>query len=113
MNTRAHGSSGRPTAVLLVEDNPGDAFLIRRMLPEFDVLHVSTLGEALQYLEKDTFDLVLLDLGLPDAGGLETLTRLRAKFSAVPVIITTGLSDTDLAVRALNSGAQDFFAKEK
>ena len=107
----------RPIGVLLVEDNPGDAILIRRMLSgmkgEFDVMHVSSLLEALQCLQKESFDVILLDLGLPDSAGLDTLTRVRGQVPNVTIIVTTGLSEREIAVLALSGGAQDFFAKER
>jgi len=105
--------------VLLVEDNPGDASLIRRMLSEisghFQVTHVTKLSEGLEQLrkEKEDVDLVLLDLGLPDSSGLETLTRTRAQAPHVPIIVITGMSERETAVKALGQGAQDFIAKER
>lgn len=107
----------KPITVLLVEDNPGDANLIRRMLRTIDehfrVTHVTKLSEALEQLEKDGIDVVLLDLGLPDSSGLETLARARAQAPDVPIIVITGLSERETAVQALSQGAQDFVAKER
>ena len=107
----------KPITVLLVEDNPGDASLILRMLStingHFLVSHVTKLSEGLEQLQKGGMDLVLLDLGLPDSSGLETLTRTRARDPQVPIIIITGLADREMAVDALNQGAQDFIAKER
>ena len=107
----------KPITVLLVEDNPGDASLIRRMLStingHFQVIHVTKLSEGLEQLQKGDVDLVLLDLGLPDSSGLETLTRTRAQAPHVPIIVITGMAERETAVKALNQGAQDFIAKER
>lgn len=103
--------------LLLVEDNPGDASLIRRMLSSingpFEIIHVTMLKECLTRLRNGGIDLVLLDLGLPDCSGLETLTRTRAEAPHIPIIVVTGLSERETAVQALNQGAQDFIAKER
>ena len=107
----------KPITVLLVEDNPGDASLILRMLStingHFNAIHVTKLSEGLERLQKGDIDLVLLDLGLPDSSGLETLTRARARDPQVPIIVITGLSEREMAVEALHQGAQDFIAKER
>ena len=72
--------STKPTRILLVEDNPGDARLIREMLAEaevqdFTVEWVTRLADGLERLDQDQIDLVLLDLGLPDSRGLDTFIR--------------------------------------
>ena len=107
----------KPMTVLLVEDNPGDAIPMRRMLaalgPDFSIAHVSKLSDCLKQLQNGGIDLVLLDLTLPDSWGLETLTRTRAQNQAIPIIVITGLSEREIAVKALNQGAQDFIAKER
>ena len=101
---------------LLVEDNPGDARLLREMLPDvsshsFDLTHVARLSEALRELEETGFDVILLDLVLPDAQGFEAFLRMQSHARAIPVIVLTGLADQDLAVRAVRHGAQDFLVK--
>ena len=73
----------KPTKILLVEDNPGDARLVQEMLAElgtnrFALEQVDSLGEALSCLNRTEFDLVLLDLCLPDSGSLDSLTRIQA-----------------------------------
>lgn len=105
-----------PTKLLLVEDNRGDAGLLRAALSEvagihFRLTHVERLAEALQCLQEMTVDLVLLDLSLPDARGLETVSRLRAQNPAMPIVVLTGLNDEELAVEALRQGAQDYLVK--
>ena len=107
---------GGAVTVLLVEDNLGDARLLREMLRDpapagYDVRGAETLKAASQYLAGSAADIVLLDLGLPDADGLESLQTIRAAAPRVPVVVLTGRDDEDLAVQALNEGAQDYLVK--
>ncbi len=102
--------------VLLVEDNAGDALLLREMFRKekpgsFALVHVVRLNEALQHLASNKVDIVLLDLGLPDGHGLDTVRRTRAVSPAVPVIVLTGLDDEVLAAEAMKEGAQDYLIK--
>ena len=102
--------------VLLVEDNPGDARLLREMFNEYDkhdseLTHVACMSEAEKYLSEHAVDLVLLDLGLPDAQGLEAVQRAHAAAPAVPLVVLTGLDDETLAAQALQEGAQDYLIK--
>ncbi len=102
--------------VLLVEDNPTDVLAFRQYLSElpeivFKVESAERLEQALAFLRTQTCDVVLLDLGLPDSQGLETLNRLRASASDVPVLVLTGLSDESVGLKALQSGAQDYLVK--
>ncbi len=102
--------------VLVVEDNTADAVLLRHMFqkeaPEnFLLIHLKTVADALAYLEKGEVDIVLLDLGLPDGHGIDTIRRVRAIAPDVPVIILTGLDDEDLAAKAMKEGAQDYLIK--
>ena len=86
-----------PLRLLLVEDDEGDAFLVSELLAEEDpsivVRHVRSLGEAVQALETESPDCVLLDLGLPDATGLRALERLRAARPGVAHLVLTGDRD--------------------
>jgi signal transduction histidine kinase len=102
--------------VLLVEDNSGDARLLREMFGKerpgsFELTHVLHLGEALSLLEKGGTDIVLLDMGLPDGHGLDTVRRARAVAPGVPLIVLTGLDDEALAAEAMKEGAQDYLIK--
>ncbi len=102
--------------VLLVEDNPGDVRLIQEMLKEvgtaqFKLGYVVRLNEALQRLGEEAFDMVLLDLGLPDSQGLDTLIRVHAQVPDVPIVVLTALADGDLGVKAVQQGAQDYLVK--
>jgi diguanylate cyclase (GGDEF)-like protein/PAS domain S-box-containing protein len=102
--------------LLLVEDNPGDARLLREMLNEAgayktEISHVETMLEAEKELRERAFNIVLLDLGLPDAQGLEAVRRTHAVAPRVPLVVLTGLDDESLATRTLQEGAQDYLVK--
>jgi signal transduction histidine kinase len=106
------------TRVLLVEDNQGDAGLVRFALGaesggdySFSAAHVVRLEEALESLREKPFDLILLDLSLPDAQGLETLARIREAAPDLPIVIITGINDESMAVEAVRGGAQDYLIK--
>jgi diguanylate cyclase (GGDEF)-like protein/PAS domain S-box-containing protein len=104
--------------VLLVEDNPGDARLLREMFNEQDsrtteLTIVQSMGDAEKYLAEDTCDIVLLDLGLPDAQGLAAVRRAHAAAPRVPLVVLTGLDDETLATQALQEGAQDYLLKSQ
>jgi diguanylate cyclase (GGDEF)-like protein/PAS domain S-box-containing protein len=101
--------------VLLVEDSGGDARLLREMLREpgrnIELTHVADMRAAEDHLAGHAVDVILLDLGLPDAQGLEPIQRVRIAAPRVPLIVLTGLDDESLAVRALQEGAQDYLVK--
>jgi diguanylate cyclase (GGDEF)-like protein len=103
--------------ILLVEDNLGDAVLLRETLREwkepgwFELTHVSRLEDGLVEITHARFDVILLDLSLPDAHGLETLSRMHAHCAGTPIVVLTGTSDETLAVRAVQEGAQDYLVK--
>jgi signal transduction histidine kinase len=102
--------------VLLVEDNAGDARLLREMFNKekpdsFALTHLFRMREAEVNLAKGGVDIVLLDLGLPDAHGLDTVRRARAVAPDVPIIVLTGLDDEAHAAEAMKEGAQDYLIK--
>jgi len=103
--------------ILLVEDNEGDERLIRELLREqhlirFNVDLASSLKESESKIPENKFDIILLDLGLPDSNGLETLFKFKALFPELAtIIILTGLNDTEVGLKAVNSGAQDYIIK--
>jgi diguanylate cyclase (GGDEF)-like protein/PAS domain S-box-containing protein len=104
------------TRILVVEDNGGDARLFREMLSEqsprsMRVEHVDRLAYAEKYLAESDVDAIVLDLGLPDAEGLDAVRRTRAAAPHVPLVILTGLDDEELAIQALQQGAQDYLIK--
>jgi len=108
--------AGKNIKVLLVEDNPGDVFLLQEFLKEVttvvvDLMPVESLSEALNYLAKELFDVILLDLSLPDSQGLETFVIAHHEAKATPIIVLTGINDETLAIRAMQEGAQDYLVK--
>ncbi len=109
--------ASRPTVkVLLVEDNPVDAQLTQDLLEEWsadrlDVTHAATLAEGLAQLSRERFDVVLLDLSLPDTHGLSTVTQVLATSPGVPVVVLSGHDDHPLALQAVQRGAQDYLVK--
>lgn len=101
--------------VLMIEDNPVHVQLIRHYMESSRLatrLHVAgTLREGLDLIGEASFDVVLLDLVLPDSADLDTLHSVRAAAPDLPVIILTGLDDVSLAATAVESGAQDYIVK--
>jgi PAS domain S-box-containing protein len=111
--------------VLLVEDNFKEAELFKEFLSEaqairFELTHVQWLEATLELLKQATFDVILLDLSLPDSQGLETIARLRSAIERsasrsqsplTPIVVLTGLDDENLALQAIRSGAQDYLIK--
>jgi len=108
--------SDNPIRILLVEDNPGDARLIIEYLPrsgdeKFNVIVAARLDTGSGLLHEHPFDVVLLDLTLPDSNGLATFERIHRQNPAVPVIVLTGLDDKTVGVAAVKAGAQDYLLK--
>jgi signal transduction histidine kinase len=108
--------SSESIKVLLVEDNLGDARLLYEGLEEalpgqFGITHVRRLSEAMEYLWEETCNVVLLDLGLPDSHGIDTLVLTRAQAPGVPIVVLTGFQDEVLGDQALKEGAQDYLVK--
>ena len=107
----------RPIETLLViEDNPGDARLLQEMLGEevgqkLTLTHVGTMADAEKYLVAGTPDIILLDLGLPDAQGLGAVRRAHVAAPHVALVVLTGLDDESLATETLQEGAQDYLVK--
>jgi diguanylate cyclase (GGDEF)-like protein len=102
--------------ILLVEDNPGDVYLFREAMREgydsnFDLTHCATLALALKRLAEASPDVIVLDLGLPDALGIEVVRRARAAAPSVPLVVLTSRDDEYLGVQALHDGAQDYLTK--
>jgi len=108
--------SGKALHVLLVEDNAGDARLLREMFSRenagsFQLTHLLRMSDAEAELAKGGVDIVLLDMGLPDAHGIETVRRACTVAPGVPMIVLTGLEDEALAAEAMKEGAQDYLIK--
>ena len=103
-----------PIPILQVEDSPTDALLTREEIeqhPEFRLTQVQRLDEALHVLATERYAVVLLDLGLPDSQGLDTLVRLRREVPDVPIVVLTGTDDEAMGLRALQKGGQDYLTK--
>jgi signal transduction histidine kinase/CheY-like chemotaxis protein len=99
--------------VLLVEDNDDDVLLIQESLSEtkISIARAERLSSALEQLAQGRFDAVLLDLSLPDAQGLDTISRVHGQAPGVPIVVLTGLNDEEAAVKAVERGAQDYLIK--
>src|SRR6185312_255392 len=100
-------------SVLVIEDNAEMRILVEAALDEYQLAFSSTLKEAKENLRTRRFDLILLDLGLPDGDGLKFLAELSGQPQSkdVPVIILSGKSETVNKVMAFSIGAEDFIAK--
>ena len=102
--------------VLLVEDNPGDARFIQEELSDVFDTHCSfiiaeSLSQALKILEKETLDIILINLLLPDSSGIDIFLKVYKKSKSVPIVILSGNGDEKLAVNAVRSGAQNYLLK--
>ena len=106
----------RPIRILLIEDNPGDARLIQEMFAKikdtsFNVEHADRLSKGLEHIAESGIDVIFLDLSLPDSQGLDTFTAVHNKAPQIPTIVLSGLSDEEVAVKAVGEGAQDYLVK--
>jgi signal transduction histidine kinase/HPt (histidine-containing phosphotransfer) domain-containing protein len=102
--------------LLLIEDSPDDALLIREFLSEarqtrFEVEHVELLSAALERVSWGGIDAVLLDLQLPDSRGLDTFRRVQSADRALPIVVLSGFEDETTALTAVQEGAQDYLVK--
>ncbi len=101
--------------ILAVEDNPADAEILRELLePQgstFDLLHAQSLKDAGAILAKNEAEFVLLDLGLPDSQGIDTLRAMRIRYPHLPIVVLTGFDDEENGMLALHEGAQDYLVK--
>jgi two-component system cell cycle response regulator len=102
--------------ILHVEDNPGDIRLVRELLKEsggeeFDLINVVRLDEALAAIGSLKFDVILLDLSLPDSQGLDTVRQISESATSIPIVVMSGHNDADIAIQALQQGAQDYLEK--
>jgi len=108
--------SAQALRILLVEDNPGDVRLLREMFSterpgSFEIIQMPRLGMALNHLAKGGVDIVLLDLGLPDGHGLDTVRRVRLIAPNVPLVVLSGRGDEETVAEAMLEGAQDYLVK--
>lgn len=103
-------------SLLVIEDNPSDFLIIEQMLRSlgdnaFSVEHAVDCKSAERFLLNGTFDLILLDLMLPDSDGIDSFFRIKSKSNQQPILILSGVKDADLALRAVQNGAQDYLMK--
>lgn len=108
--------NGQHIRLLLIEDNPADARLLSEMLRDphtvnFELVWTDRLAKALACLAGGGIDVALVDLSLPDASGLDTVTRTRQQAPDLPIIVLTGSSSDEKAIAALRAGAQDYLIK--
>ena len=102
--------------ILLIEDNPADVEMIRELLSDhkgssFDIVCADRLSAAKPYFAEGGIDIILLDLGLPDSQGLDTLRRVRDHAGEVPIVVLTMLDNEETGLNALKEGAQDYLVK--
>lgn len=102
--------------ILLVEDDPTDRLLLSRALdmqPGFahELVTVSRLSQACDSVESDGYDIILLDLGLPDSQGLDTFVSLHDLAPEIPIVVFTGYDNEEMGTRAIQQGAQDYLVK--
>jgi signal transduction histidine kinase len=105
-----------PVHILMIEDNPADARLTRELLREADelavnIVHAETLARGLKCFDDGPFDAVLLDLSLSDTIGIEGVTRVTEANPLVPIIVLSGQVNEEVAIAALQQGAQDYLIK--
>jgi len=106
------------TRVLLIEDNRIEARQTQQWLTtghagEFEVQWVDQLAAGLKLLSEQEFDVILLDLNLPDSRGFDTFHRVHEQFPQVPLIVLTGQDDEELGANAVEQGAQDYLIKHE
>jgi DNA-binding response OmpR family regulator len=102
--------------VLLVEDDRGDAFYVEEMFSQqkerpIEIIWMQTVSSALGRLAQGDIDLILLDLSLPDSPGYNTFQSVHSYAPGVPIVVLTGLNDSETALRTVSEGAQDYVVK--
>jgi PAS domain S-box-containing protein len=110
------GVNNQVIRVLLVEDNIAESRLIKALLSAekdcaFVVENACRLEQCIGLLSSQEFDIVLLDPGLPDSGGTDSVARVRAHVPNLPIVVLTGMKDEDFAFEAIRSGADDYLVK--
>jgi diguanylate cyclase (GGDEF)-like protein len=104
--------------ILLIEDNLADAdwiceILIEENLTKVDFKHAKRVTEALQLISQHDFDVILLDLSLPDSQGLDSIAQVKQQAPELPIVVLTALNDENIAVQSVRQGAQDYLVKGK
>jgi len=117
MNASPHSIKNTEIRVLHIEDNAAYARLIKESLVDIDhnnidITHCACLADAFQIVEEKSINVVLLDLSLPDADGMRSVTHLRKRLPEVALVVLTGMNDEDTGLQALQLGAQDYLSKD-
>ncbi len=104
--------------VLYVEDEMDHAILIRELIEKiknvhYELTHVQNLNETLLELDNNNYDIILLDLSLPDEQGVDTVARVCEQAPDIPVVVMSGTDDETMAIKALQKGAQEYLVKGK
>lgn len=108
-----------PIKVLLIDDEPAQVWLVTEQLRSIsekadkpiDLVHVESLNDGFERLAEGDIDVLLLDLSLPDSIGLDTLTKARAQYPSLPIVVLTSIEDERLGVQLVQGGAQDYLVK--
>jgi len=103
--------------ILVIDDDDGDlrvvSLALKKTCPEHALVSAGTLAEGMDRLRQGGIDLVLLDLGLPDSHGLETVDRVCRTYADIPIVVLTGLNSEGAGLEALRRGATDYLVKDK
>lgn len=115
-NEQSNTNDDLPIKLLIVEDDLDDVYLLKEYLKSDDYQnysyhHAKNLASALELITKTPFDLILLDLGLPDAEGFESLKVLNQANSSIPIVVLTGVNDHEIGREAIQHGAEDYIPK--
>lgn len=100
--------------ILIIEDDEDDVFLVKKNINckgDCEISHAFTLKEGLEYIKSQDFDVVLLDLNLPDSSGSDSIISIKKQSPNIPIIILTGSDDQETALKSLESGANDYLSK--
>src|SRR5579863_806023 len=104
-----------PKLILLIEDDPDYEQLVRAVFSvsgnAFEVRSAESLASGLASIARYTPEVILVDLSLPDCSGYETFLRVRERAGEIPIIVLTGLDDDQVAIQAVEDGAQDYLVK--
>ena len=109
-------SKSKIIKILYVEDEVDHAILIGELIKEienvhYEMTHVQLLDEALLELDTERYDIVMLDLSLPDKQGVDTITSVCERVPNIPVVVMTSMNDESMAIKALQKGAEEFLVK--
>lgn len=104
--------------VLLVEDDEVDSRLVRKILstcpqPGFTVEPVKMLSAAVERLSRNNYDVILLDMGLPDSSGIETIRKVSEASPHIPIVVLTGLDDREIELLAIKTGVMNYLRKDQ